>query len=295
MGTSVICYSPGEFTVTGVKHYKTLPEPSLHIKEGGAPNTREHLENVAEGLLSLSRPGDVILFNHPDHYRYLKRKLGFTYRLRHHIAEVAHWVDAGAQRNIIYPSLGLQKALARPGSTIPHSEKLIFTAPAEHPQDYLFFAGRITKDKGVDIALAACKTLNIPLVLAGPLNDKAFSAPILADPAVEYLGELTYEELAPYYQNAAALVYMTQYTEPFGLSVIEAMATGCPVLTTGKGGTGETVIDGKTGYFCQSAQDIIEKYPLLKNIDRNDCITRAQDYSVHRMAEAYIQFFKKLR
>ncbi len=293
-GAKVTCYSPGDLAINGVTHWQTLPEPSLHVKEGGKPNTAEHLEKVAEGILKLSKPGDVLLFNHPDHYRYLKKRLGTRYRLRHHIAEVAHWIDAGAQRNIIYPSANLQKLISRPGETIPHGENLIFTSPTDKVADYLFFAGRITKDKGLDIALEACKELKIPLVLAGPLNDKLFAERIIQDQCVQYLGELTYDELAPYYRNAAALIYMTQYVEPFGLSVIEAMATGCPVLTTGKGGTGETVIDGKTGYFCQSHDDIVKKYDLLKNIDRNACIERAKQYSIPRMSSAYLAFFKKM-
>lgn len=292
-GARAVCYSPGRLQVQGnVEHYRTLPEPTAHIKEGGVPNTLEHLQAVAAGLKANVARGDVVVFNHPDHYRYLKRRLGLRVPLTAFMCEVAHWTAAGMQRNVIYPSASLQRAIGKPGTCIPHGERLIFRDPLAQKENYLFFAGRITRDKGVDIALAACVELRIKLVLAGPLNDKAFAAEIIGHPSVEYLGELRYHELVPYYNRAKALVYMTQYTEPFGLSVIEAMATGCPVITTGKGGTGETVLDGTTGFFCQTASDIALAYPKLESLRPADCVTRAMNYSIGRMATSYLDYFR---
>ena len=84
---------------------------------------------------------------------------------------------------------------------------------------------------------------------------------------------------------------MTQYTEPFGLSVIESMAAGCPVITTGNGGTGETVIDSVTGYFCQTADEIYDAYNKLEHISSDNCIKRAQQYTVSAMSESYLSYF----
>ncbi len=293
LGAKVKCYSPGELNIPGVNHIKTLEQPSLHIKDGGSPNTGEHLKKVCDSLKKSLKSGDVILFNHSDHFRYLKRKLGLLNWLKTHAFEVAHWVDVGMYRNIIYPSQHLANQLAKPGVVIPHGEKLLFNeTPCKTPrEEFLFFAGRITKDKGVDIALEACKKLGIPLVLAGPLNDKNFSTPILADSTVKYLGELTYEELFEVYCRCRALIYMTQYTEPFGLSIIEAMAAGAPVLTTGRGGTGETIIEGKTGFFCQTVDDLVTAYPKLTQLKEEDSIKRAEAYTLETMANNYFKLF----
>lgn len=289
LGTKVVCYSPGDFAIDGVAHIQTLATPSTHVKAGGKPNTQEHLASVCSHLQKNLQAGDVVLFNHSDHYRYLKKRLGIFNWLKAHFFEVAHWVDVGMKKNIIYPSQHLATQLARPGVVIPHGEKLLFnTTPGTQERDAnLFFAGRITKDKGVDIALAACKKLGIKLILAGPLNDPEFSAPILADESVVYLGELTYEELFEVYRRSKALVYMTQYTEPFGLSVIEAMAAGATVITTGKGGTGETVIEGRTGFFVSTADDIVAAYPKIDTLNEQDCIDRAADYTLESMAKKY--------
>lgn len=292
LGAKVVCYSPGEFAIEGVTHIQTLAIPSPNVKEGGKPNTPEHLQSVRNHLRRQLRAGDIVLFNHSDHYRYLRKRLGVLNWIKAHFFEVAHWVDVGMKKNIIYPSQHLADQLKRPGVVIPHGEKLLFKNTQSYQRNpNLFFAGRITKDKGVDIALDACKRLGIKLQLAGPQNDKAFSAPILADASVDYLGELTYEELFTRYQECKALVYMTQYTEPFGLSVIEAMAAGAPVITTGKGGTGETVIPGKTGFFANSAEDIVNAYHQLDSIQESDCIARARDYTLETMAKNYFQLF----
>jgi glycosyltransferase involved in cell wall biosynthesis len=291
-GAKVKCYSPGKLDIKGVIHVQTLREPSLHIKEGGIPNTQEHLEAIKASLQQNLSKGDVVIFNHADHYRFLRKRLGMFNWFKANFYEVAHWIDAGMQENIIYPSQHLKNEIGKPGVVIPHGEKLLFNkTPEDQRENYLFFAGRITKDKGVDIALAACKKIGIPLVLAGPLNDKAFAENIINDDSVQYLGELTYPELFEYYCKCKALVYMTQYTEPFGLSVIEAMAAGAPVITTGKGGTGETVLIGQTGFIAETAEQIIEAYTKLDELKAEDCITRANAYTVNVMVENYLSLF----
>jgi glycosyltransferase involved in cell wall biosynthesis len=291
LGAGVVCYSPGEFSLQSVEHFRTLAVPSTPWKDGGVPNTPAHLRMVQRRLDGYAERGDVVILNHPDHYGFLARNLSFRTRVKVHMHEVAHWTGAGMKSSVIYPSEALRKAVGKPGVVIPHGQKLKFGDPSLPKEDFLFFAGRISREKGVDIALAACKKLGIRLVLAGPLDDKTLAAEILEQPTVEYLGELTYEELVPYYARARGMVYMTQLLEAFGLSVIEAMAASCPVLTTGRGGTGETVVDGKTGFFCESVDDIVRAYSRLPLLKPSECVSRAREYSVQRMAASYLELF----
>jgi glycosyltransferase involved in cell wall biosynthesis len=294
LGCHVACYSPGELDIPSVKHFQTLPEPSIHMKEGGIPNSPEHLLQIKRFLQNNLRKGDVVVFNHADHFRYLKKRLGIISFLKANFCEICHWVDAGMMRNIIYPSDHLSRTIRKKGITIPHGEKLLFNKQPVGRENYLFFAGRITKDKGVDIALEAAIKIKIPLYLAGPLNDKLFSDSIISNNNVVYLGELTYAELFDYYCKCKALVYMTQYVEPFGLSIIEAMAAGAPVITTGLGGTGETVIEGKTGFFAKTADDIVEAYHRINELKHSQIIDQAKNYTIDIMAKCYLNYFESM-
>jgi glycosyltransferase involved in cell wall biosynthesis len=293
LGANVLCYSPGSLRLKRVSHVRTLETPSSAFGEGGQCNTPEHLSIVCQELRKRLSAGDVVLFNHVDHYNYLKSRLGILNRVRAHFYEIAHWIDVGMKSNIVYPSARLAHEVSRHGTVIPHGERLLFKDPADEVmrEDFLFFAGRITPDKGIDIALEAARNIGVQLVLAGPQVDTTFAEPIVSDPAVTYLGDLTHEELFGVYRRCKALVYMSQYTEPFGLAVIEAMAAGAPVITTGRGGTGETVIDGKTGFFASSAADIASAYQKLHLISEDACVARAREYTVERMAQQYLQLF----
>lgn len=294
LGCKVICYSPGELGIKGVQHWKTLNNPSSGLSGGGVPNTEEHLELILKGLRNNLSTGDVVVFNHAAQFRFLKKRLGFLSSLKYSFCEIAHWNDVGVYKNIIYPSKEVSIEIKKPGVIIPHGVKLLFGDIDTERDNFLFFAGRITKNKGVHIALEAVKKLGVKLVLAGPLHVRDYSIPIIEDEHVEYLGELSYEELFRYYSTCKALVYMTQYAEPFGLSVVEAMAAGSPVITTGKGGTGETVLENITGYFCQTSDDIYSAYHKLNNITSEKCIQRAKEYSVKKMCESYLMFFKNI-
>jgi glycosyltransferase involved in cell wall biosynthesis len=293
LGARVSCYSPGTLRLRRVEHVRTLEAPSAPFDEGGVCNSPEHLFNVCRELRKRLRAGDVVLFNHQDHYPYLKERLGILNRVRAHFYEVAHYVLVGMDHNVVYPSARLAQELSRPGTVIPHGERLSFKDPGDGVarEDFLFFAGRIARSKGVDIALEAAKNLGVRLVLAGPQTDRVFAESVLADPAVEYLGELTHEQLFESYRRCKAFVYMSQDTEAFGLAVIEAMAAGAPVITTGRGGTGETVIDGMTGFLASTAAEIAGAFQKLHLISEDACVARAREYTVEKMAQEYLRLF----
>ena len=147
-GAQVKCYSPGELNIPGVEHCQTLKQPSVHIKEGGVPNSPEHLEAVKLLLQNNLKKGDVVLFNHADHYRFLRKRLGIFNWLKANFYEVAHWVDAGMQKNIIYPSQHLKNEIAKPGVVIPHGEKLLFNKTATaHGKTIYFLPEELPKIK----------------------------------------------------------------------------------------------------------------------------------------------------
>jgi glycosyltransferase involved in cell wall biosynthesis len=112
---------------------------------------------------------------------------------------------------------------------------------------YYLYVGRLAKSKNVDLAIAACTALNVPLKLVGSGKGLEHLKSI-AGPSVEFLGAVTDEELNTLYAGAKAFLFPAE-DEDFGIVPIEAMGHGVPVIAHRSGGPTETIIENKTGVF----------------------------------------------
>ena len=160
-------------------------------------------------------------------------------------------------------------------------------------ENFIFYAGRITRYKGMHLAAEACRSAGVSFRVAGPCPDPDYAAQALD--GVDYLGELTHVELCDIYNHARATMYLTQYNEPFGLSVVESLACGCPVITTGMGGTGEIVEHGRSGFVCNTHEELVQAIADLDRLHTEHCVARAGDYSIDRMTDAVIDYYKEAR
>ena len=119
-----------------------------------------------------------------------------------------------------------------------------------------------------------------------------------AYPDVKYHGGVDRERAARFFQESSAYILpCTQgWQEPFGLSVVEAMACGCPVLATRSGAIPELIIEGKTGFVVNTTQDLqdILKSGKLWDIKSEDCRKRAEDFSREKMAESYLTLYEEV-
>ena len=122
-------------------------------------------------------------------------------------------------------------------------------APAASVEDYYFVIARLNAYKRVDLAVQACTRLGLPLVVAGDGPDRR-RLESLAGPTVRFLGRISDEELRHHYAACRALI--VPGIEDFGLTPLEAMASGRPVIAYAAGGALETVIEGVTGTFFHS-------------------------------------------
>ena len=104
---------------------------------------------------------------------------------------------------------------------------------------------------------------------------------------MRFTGELE-ERLKPrFYGDAAATLFPSDWPEPFGLVMIESMAAGTPVIALQRGSVPESIIDGVTGYVCDTIDDMVDAVHHLHHIDPNACRRHAATFDVPTMAAAY--------
>lgn len=119
-------------------------------------------------------------------------------------------------------------------------------SPAPHPEDYFLTGGRIVSYKKFDLVVQAFNRLGLPLKIFGTGTEEA-SLRALALPNIEFLGRVEDEKLKELYRNAIA--FINPQVEDFGLTAIESMASGRPVIAFAEGGALETVKEQVNGLF----------------------------------------------
>jgi len=176
----------------------------------------------------------------------------------------------------------------------------------QKPKDYFVIAGRISSDKGFDLAIKAAKKTGIKLKIAGGPNKGIFFEtkikPYL-DKNIEYVGMVDYLEMEKLYKDAKGLLYPLRWEEPFGLVMTEAMACGTPVIAFDNGSAPEVVKDKKTGFvvpFLDKKKKInidgfIKAIKKIDEIKREDCRKWVEEnFSLEKMVDDYEKTFLKI-
>lgn len=131
----------------------------------------------------------------------------------------------------------------------PPVETQRFTpAPAEEIGEHFLVVSRLVGYKRIDLAIEACNRLQVPLRVVG-VGPERRALRRLAGPTIQFLGRLPDGRVAQEYARCRALIFPGE--EDFGLTPVECMASGRPVVAFGRGGALETVTPGKTGVFFE--------------------------------------------
>ena len=147
------------------------------------------------------------------------------------------------------------------------------------PGDYLLFVGRITLEKGVHHAINVAKKLGKKLVIAAKL-DKAFPPDVEyyenqikpnLDDQIQWIGEVDEKERNELMKGALAFLHPVTWPEPFGLTLIESMACGTPVVAFGLGSIPEVISDGKSGFVVHTEEQMAEAVAKIGMLDRKEC------------------------
>jgi glycosyltransferase involved in cell wall biosynthesis len=165
--------------------------------------------------------------------------------------------------------------------------------------DHLVSFGRIHPDKGTADAIEIARRAGRPLVLCGIVQDERYFAdavePHIDGDQVVYLGSVGPQRRAEVLGGAAALLHPIHFDEPFGLSVVEAMMCGTPVLAYQRGSMTEVVDEGVTGYLAHDIQSCADAVPAAERLDRAAVRARAvARFGVDRMVEDYLRTYETL-
>jgi glycosyltransferase involved in cell wall biosynthesis len=167
------------------------------------------------------------------------------------------------------------------------------------PGDYLVAVGRIHPDKATAQAIEIARPAGLPLTICGPIHDPVYYAeqvaPHVDGETVRYLGNIGGDERARVVGEAAALLHPLGFDEPFGLSVVEAMSCGTPVVGYRRGALAETVTDGVTGYLVSDVPTAVAAVEPAVRLDRAVVArTARRRFGSDRMVDDYLRLYERM-
>jgi len=305
-GHDVTVFASGDSEVS----CKLVPLVDKAIGSGISKRLRE--AKTYEALVKASQiiaNGDFdIVHNHAGWQALLLKDL-----FKKPIVTTIHWILDDACENEMYGhfkdmpfvSISDSQRIPRPDlnyvATVYHGldpQKFRYN---ETPQNYLAFLGRFSPIKGPVEAIQVAKKTGQRLVMAAKINSferKYFETEILPHidgDQIQYIGEIDRNGTIDLLGNAKALLSPIQWDEPFGLTNIESMACGTPVIGMRRGSIPEIIIDKKTGFLCSNEDDLIKAVGLIDSIKRQDCRNHVlQNFTNDRMAKEYVALYEKI-
>jgi glycosyltransferase involved in cell wall biosynthesis len=188
-------------------------------------------------------------------------------------------------------------------ATVHHGlpvDEIPFTDGGAHG-GYLAFLGRLSRDKGVTLAIAVAHEAGIPLRIAAkrdPIDADYFERevrPLIDGTFIQYVGEIGDDEKWKFLGGALCLLFPIDWPEPFGLAMIEALACGTPIVARPCGSVPEIVVNGETGWVGDTTRELAAAVRRLDEIDRRRCRRIVGErFSVSAMADRYERVYREL-
>lgn len=170
----------------------------------------------------------------------------------------------------------------------------------KNKRPYALWVGRFDRIKGAHLAIFAARIAQIPLLLAGPIQpgqEHYFEQeikPHIDDVNVRYVGSVGGKRKKQLYADARVLLMPITWNEPFGMVMVEALASGTPVIAFPYGAATEIVIDGVNGYQVADAAAMADAMSDIHEIDSDTCYASVADrYNPQVIAQAYVDLYEK--
>jgi glycosyltransferase involved in cell wall biosynthesis len=275
------------------------------------PHHLPDVDHVTWAMREVAREGDfdVVHAHSPVALglRRLIRQPGLVYTLHHHRdshlssfyrnCHDAHFVAISrdqARREIPLPRL----------SVVHHGLDPYAFSVSLHPSEYVCFLSRLAEVKGPATAIDVARQAGLPIRVAGSVHpvDQSYAhrelVHRLRQKHVTHLGPVGLEAKVRLLRDARALLAPITWNEPFGLNVIEAMLSGCPVVGFPRGSLPELIESGITGFLVRDAGEmaaVIGKGGPLDGFDRLRCRARAiEQFSNDRMVAEYEDLYARV-
>jgi glycosyltransferase involved in cell wall biosynthesis len=184
-------------------------------------------------------------------------------------------------------------------ATIHHGIDIAQFSFLKSEGEYLLFFGRIHPEKGTHEAIRVAQRVGKKLVIAGIIQDQEYFdtqvQPYIDGVTVEYLGAIGGTRRSEVLGRALALLHLISFNEPFGLSLLESMACGTPVIAFGRGSMSEIIRNGETGYIVGNTDEAVDAVNAVRSIDRAACRKDVElRFSHARMAADYTRVYRKI-
>lgn len=170
------------------------------------------------------------------------------------------------------------------------------------PGKYLAFLGRVSPEKGLDAAIEIALQAEMPLKVAAKVDraDKeyyeSYIKPLLAkSELIEFIGEISDSEKNEFLGNATAFLFPINWSEPFGIVLIEALACAVPVVAYPRGSVREIIEDGTSGFLVNDVDEAAAALKNISSIDRRKCRQAFElRFSAKRMAQDYVGIYQRI-
>jgi glycosyltransferase involved in cell wall biosynthesis len=310
LGHDVTLFASGDST-TRARLVRCAPQ-ALRLHAGGGTSGLPYLALMLERIRRQAHEFDVLHFHiealHFPLFRGLARKTVTTVHGRLDLPESAPLYAEFPEMPLVSISNSQRRPLpgARWLGTVYHGLPAevcpLNPVPPRGAGRYFAFLGRVSPEKGLTRAIEIAKRARVRLRIAAKIEAGADEEywrqvvkPLLADPLIQYVGEVDEASKPAFLGNATALLFPIDWPEPFGLAMIEAMSCGTPVIAWRRGAVPEIVEPGVTGAIVESIDEALVAAQQIDRLDRSRVRARFESrFSAARMARDYLSLYRKL-
>jgi glycosyltransferase involved in cell wall biosynthesis len=267
--TRHICYclTPTRYLWSGYKEYLNNP--------GGIFTKIPFYKTVSIPLLSYTKKWDLIAAQRPDEY------IAISSAVKDRIKKYY-----GRDSEVIFPPVDVEKFKIQ-------KSKINIADQNIKVNNYYLIVSRLVPYKKVDLAVKTFNKLGLPLVVIGTGSEES-KLKSMSKKNIKFLGFIENKDLNKYYRGAKAFIFPQE--EDFGITAVEAQASGIPVIAYGKGGALDTVIDRKTGILFkeQTVESLIEGVKECDHLQfkKEDLLENAARFSKEKFKKEFLDFIK---